>query len=304
MELYKKYRPKNLKQVIGQEEAVKTLAGYLKDDRVPHTIMFTGPSGCGKTTLARILQNNLGCLEDEYQEINAAMSRGIDMVKDIDREIKYKPMGGKCKVYYFDEAHKLTNDAQNSLLKMLEDTPDYVYFMLATSEPGKVINAIRTRCAIIPVEALDGEQLLQLVQKVAGKENIELSEATMEAIVEASGGSARRALVLLDKIMGLDPESHLDCIQKEDVKKTSFELAKELIWERTNWKKVRKILEDVKDSEPEDIRRLVLACAAKEVLKGSKLAPKAYRVLVAFEANFYDSGYPGLVRASWEAAGK
>src|SRR5688572_25883760 len=139
MELYKKFRPKTLKGVVGQEGAVSSLQSMIDKGRLPHTILFSGPSGCGKTTIARILKGILECSDLDFFEINCADFKGIDMVRDIRRYVGIPPLHGKSRVWLIDEAHQLTKDAQNAFLKLLEDTPKHAYFMLATTDPQKLL---------------------------------------------------------------------------------------------------------------------------------------------------------------------
>jgi len=143
VELYRKYRPTKFSQVLGQREAIATLANMGKRRAVPHCLLFTGPSGVGKTTLIRILREKLGCKEHDYVEINAAEARGIDTIRDIQRRLTLSPLSGRCRVWAIDECHRLTTDAQSALLKILEDTPPTAYFMLATTEPNKLLTTER-----------------------------------------------------------------------------------------------------------------------------------------------------------------
>ena len=136
-ELYRKYRPTSFKQVVGQEEAIRTLTELGKRKAIPHAILFTGPSGVGKTTLARILQRKLKCVGNDFVEMNAANDRGVGIIRSIQNKVGLAPMLGSCRIWLMDEAHQLTSDAQSAFLKLLEDTPSHVYFMLATTDPQK-----------------------------------------------------------------------------------------------------------------------------------------------------------------------
>ena len=155
MELYKKYRPKNFKRIVGQPTITEQLTSMTRSNQFPHSSLFSGPSGCGKTTLARIMRNKLDCGDQDFQEVNCADFRGIDMVRDIRNRMNLAPIGGECRVWLIDEAHQLSSQAQNAFLKILEDTPSHVYFMLATTDPQKLIPTIRTRCAEFKVSSLN-----------------------------------------------------------------------------------------------------------------------------------------------------
>ena len=134
-ELYKKYRPKSFDRVNGQEAAIKSLSTFVEKGKIPHAILFTGPSGSGKTTLARIITKHLECGFSDFQELNCADLTGIEEVRKIRQRMNYACMGGKSRVWIIDEAHKLSNAAQNAFLKMLEDTPkpvSYTHLTLPT----------------------------------------------------------------------------------------------------------------------------------------------------------------------------
>jgi DNA polymerase III subunit gamma/tau len=208
-ELYKKYRPKEFRDVIGQGSAVKVLEAKLKSNNLPHTLLFAGPSGCGKTTLARIVCRKLKCSKHDFKELNSADFRGIDMVRNIRININKAPIGGDCRVWLIDECHKLTTDAQNAFLKMLEDTPDHVYFMLATTEPQKLLPTIRTRSTEIAVKNLTRKSLQKLILFVSASALIGIDTEVLEKIIECSDGSARKALVLLDQIAELKSEEDM-----------------------------------------------------------------------------------------------
>ena len=214
MELYKKHRPKNFEDLIGQTTAVRLLSKKMKSNNLPHTVLLTGPSGCGKTTVARILKRLLKCSKGDYKEINTADHRGIEDIREVNRRMRQAPIDGDCRIWLIDEAHKLTNDAQNAFLKMLEDTPKHVYFILATTHPQKLIKTIRTRSTQIDLKSLSNKDLEKLLLSISEKEKFNLPEDVLEKIIENSDGSARKALVLLDQVIELDEEEMIDAIAK------------------------------------------------------------------------------------------
>jgi DNA polymerase III gamma/tau subunit len=301
MELYKKYRPKKLWQIVGQTESVKTLANFLKRKNLPHSLLLSGPSGCGKTTIARILKKELKCSGNDFNELNMADLRGIDEIRAIRNRIYQTPMSGECRIWLIDEAHKLTNDAQNAFLKMLEDTPRHVYFFLATTEPHKLIKTIRTRCTEIQVSELSEKELKIVVSRVVGDEKKTIDDSIIEKIVEKSEGSARKALVILEKVLTLDNEkdqnSLLDKITLDQEVKN---LARVLINPRVTWQETSSILKTLTENEAETIRRGVLGYSKAVLLSGGKLANRAYLIIDCFRDPLYDSGFPGLVAYCYE----
>ncbi len=298
-ELYKKHRPKALKEIVGQNEAIRVLTDLGKRKAIPHTILFSGPSGVGKTTLARILKTKLGCSNADFMELNCADFRGIDMVRDIRSRVNLAPIGGKCRIWLLDEFGRATTDAQNSFLKLLEDTPSHIYFFLATTEPQKLLKTIRTRATEIKLNSLGIKDLSSLVVDIANKENVKISEEVVDKIVDNSDGSPRKALVLLNQIIGLkDDEEQLEAIEKSSGERQAFDIARALMNPRIKWPEMAKILLEL-DEEPETLRWMILGYTSKIVLGGGKMASRAVMVLQEFEDNFYDSKKAGLVRACY-----
>jgi DNA polymerase-3 subunit gamma/tau len=299
-EFYKKYRPKLLKEVVGQTEAVRLLGGALKRGQVPHSLLFVGPSGCGKTTLARIVKNRLECSKSDFKELNCADFRGVEMVRDIRARMDLAPMAGKCRVWLVDECHQLTKDAQNAFLKMLEDTPNHVYFFLCTTDPGKLLKTIQTRCTEVRVKALTPKVMEELVTTVASKERMDLSEEVIERLVEVADGSARKALVILNQLVGLEDETEqLQAINAADARVNGIEIARALLNPRTRWGDLAKILKGV-DDEPESLRRMVLGYAANVMLGGGKMTGRARLIVDVFHDHFFDCGRAGLVASCHE----
>jgi DNA polymerase III gamma/tau subunit len=302
LELYRKYRPKCLDEVLGQPEAVKQLADWLENGRMPHTTLFSGSSGCGKTTLARIaarwLLDSPLKRNPDFESVNAAEARGIDKIREVQDRMGMSPLGGKCRVWIFDECHRLTGDSQSALLETLEDTPDNVYFMLCTTDPNKLLLAIRTRCSHLTVATLSSKTMKQLVQSVTEKENIEIELDTLDALIECAEGSARKALVILNQIRGLPPKEHLAAVQKADTKKKAFDIASALIWKKKKWPEIAAMIDALEDDNWEGIRHLILTCAGNELLKEKDPSgSKAFAILEIFRSHWYDSKRAGLIHA-------
>lgn len=297
VELYRKHRPSTFKEVVGQDAAIKSLVEMGKSGKIPHVLLFTGPSGCGKTTLARIMRLKLKCADIDFTEKNAAKDRGIDMVRDIGSQMSAYGMGGQNRVYLLDEVHALTSDAQSALLKILEDTPNHVYFMLCTTDPHKLKETIKTRCTHIKCKSISNDDIRKLVTSIAEKEGKSFDEVVVDKIVDVSNGSARQALVTLHQILGLDTaESQLAAIESTDVEGEAIAIARALISEKTTWKRMAEILAECelkRKEDPEGIRRMVMGYAKAVLLKsGSK---RAAEIIDEFRDHWFDCGDNGLV---------
>jgi len=299
-ELYKKHRPQSLADLVGQPEAVRKLQAMQQGGRFPHTVLLSGPSGCGKTTIARIFRTLLNCGKSDFHEINAAEDRGIDLVREIKRRVSLAPMDGDSRIWLIDEAHQLTAPAQDAFLKELEDTPNWVYFILSTTDPQKLKNTIRTRCTDVVVKALNAKDMSTLVLSVAKKEKKKLTEEVVDKICEHSDGSARKALVLLNSIIDItDEEEQIQTIQKSDVQHQAIEIARALLDTRTKWTDMAKIIKAVEE-DAESLRWMVLSYMEKVILGGGKLAPRGFQVITAFSEPFYNTKRAGLTAACWE----
>jgi DNA polymerase-3 subunit gamma/tau len=311
MELFHKYRPTKFSEMIGQSVAVKELQGFAKKGAFPHAIMLIGGSGCGKTTAARIIRYKLNPhitdaeKDPDYKEINCAKDGSIDMVRDIQNDVRRLPMyKGGSRIWYLDEFQSLSRAgfAQQALLKLLEDTPRHVYFLVAATDPDKIIKAIRTRCTTINFAPMTAAAIRELVESVAGKEGKKLPDKVLTRVVECADGSARLALNILNKLLNLDNEAdQIAAVVPEGVAKQADELVRLLVWQpNVSWKDIAAVLKDVTD-EPEQLRRRILAVARAELLKANpKTSGRAYALICAFEGHFFDSGTAGLARAAYE----
>jgi DNA polymerase III gamma/tau subunit len=301
-ELYKKYRPKKFKELKGQP-VTSQIYKLIKNKKFPHATLFAGPSGCGKTTLARIIRDKLGCSDSDFNEVNCADFRGIDMVREIRGVMNLAPMGGGVRVWLIDEAHQLSSAAQNAILKILEDTPSHVYFILATTEPQKLLKTIRTRCTTFTVNGLNYEDSQSLITSVCEQEQVELTEDVVDALVKYGDGSPRQILVLLDSIINIeDEEEQLHAIYKSETKREAIEICRALFQPNPSWSQIASIINSLTE-EPESLRWMIIGYAKSLLLKQKVLNAKsmrAYRIIEAFKVNFYDSKLAGLTAACFE----
>ncbi len=221
--LYRRYRPDRLDKVIGQDHVTIPLARAIDSNQVHHAYLFSGPRGCGKTSTARILARSLNCEKGptsnpcdkcescqalapggvgtvDIVEIDAATHRGVDDARDLRERAAYAPIAGKYKIYIIDEAHQLTTDANNALLKLIEEPPPHLRFIFATTEPEKMLPTIRSRTHQYNFRLVSKEILAKLMLSICEQEKIKVEPAALLAIAHASGGSVRDALSLLGQL--------------------------------------------------------------------------------------------------------
>lgn len=301
MELYKKYRPKNLKEFFGNEGTIKVLKEFISEKNLPSSIMIFGPTGCGKTTLARIIKNDLGCQDQDFTELNAANTRGIDTTREIIQQSFYYTFSGKPRIFLFDECHKLTNEASNSLLKILEDTPKNVYFILCTTDPQKVLPTIRSRCSPLQVGNLPSFSIFALLERICSLEGKVVSKEVMREISRASNGSPRNALVLLEEVLNLDPKNAIEFISKVSIGESKVgDLCKILMSKETEkWSLATKALSNLEDLDPEQIRISIMTYLSKVLIKSPD--DRIGNIMVYFCEPFFNTGKSGLVLALWRA---
>ena len=298
MSLYNKYRPPGFDQIIGNQNTVNYLKTATQDHKTcPHVFLLSGPTGCGKTTLARIIANDLGCSTDDLREMNTADFRGIDSVRDIIRSSKYYAMRGAVRVWIIDEVHKMTNDAQNAILKLLEDSPDHAYFILCTTDPNKLLATMKNRCIQLEVKPLNDKQMFGLLRSISKAEGTKLKRVVCEQIIQDSFGLPRNAIQILEKVLGVSSKQQLEMAsQSANEYSESIELCRALI-KQSSWDNVREILKQMKDQDAESVRRHVLGYSQSVLLNGEN--NKAAFILEEFCDPFYDSGFPKLVLACY-----
>ena len=264
--LARKYRPQRFGDVVGQEHVTRTLLNALEQGRIAHGYIFSGHRGIGKTTIARILAMALNCRTEigsaerptpepcgvcdscteiragnavDVIEIDAATNRGIDEIRELRDAARYRPARDKYKIYILDEAHQITDAAFNALLKTLEEPPDHVVFMMATTQPEDFPQTIRSRCQHFSFHAVKFDDILGQLKAIAGQENITADDAALALLAEAGDGSMRDALSIMDQAIAsapmVDGKAKLDAEQIRElmgtVPNTVFERLMEAISE-------------------------------------------------------------------------
>lgn len=298
MSLHLDYRPDNTESMVGNEDTLAAFESIFKRKSKPHAFLFTGPAGSGKTTLARIAVDLLDCCESEFTELDAADFRGIDMVRDLRRKMHYRPSRGPCRVWLLDECHKLTTDAQEALLKALEDTPKHIYLLLATTNPEKLKTTLKRRCTPFELSALSVSQIKTHLSEVSDEEKKKVPDEVLKQISQDCIGSLGMALMLLDKIIDMPKKQMLAAAKRAAAEESeTIELCRALI-KKAPWKSITKILRGL-TAEPETARRNVLGYCNSVILNGD--SPRAFLIMDAFSEPFYDTGAPGLTLACYNA---
>jgi DNA polymerase-3 subunit gamma/tau len=207
--LYRTYRPASWEEVRGQESIVAALRAAIDAQNPAHAYLFAGGRGTGKTTVARIFARALGCLPDYLYEIDAASNRGIDDIRELREAVRTLPFSSPYKVYIIDEVHMLTKDSFNALLKTLEEPPAHVIFILATTEPHKLLDTVVSRCQVFTFKKPGIETLSDIVRDIAQKEGYDLDASSAGLIALLGDGSFRDTLGILQKVIGASADKKL-----------------------------------------------------------------------------------------------
>ncbi len=226
LSLYRKYRPQEFDEVLGQEHIVKALKSAIKEEKISHAYLFSGGRGTGKTSVARIFAKAIGTSNNDLYEMDAASNRGIDEVRALKEAVLTLPFESKYKVYIVDETHMMTKEAFNALLKTLEEPPSHVIFILATTEPDRLPETILSRCQHFMFKKPNHAILKQMVEKVAKKEGFEIEKEAVDLIVVLGDGSFRDTHGVLQKAISLSKKSK---ITEEDVVSISGAPKKSLV---------------------------------------------------------------------------
>jgi len=238
--LYRKYRPQRFSEIIGQEHVVQTLSNAISSDIVSHAYLFSGSRGSGKTTIARILAKSVNCQNRkagdfepcnkcsscleimegrslDLIEIDAASHRGIDEIRELRDGIRFAPVKEKYKVFILDEAHQLTKEAVNALLKILEEPPSHAIFIMATTEIHKMLPTIISRCQRFDFRKLTFTEIIKRLEIIVFKEKAKIDKSALELIALNSGGAIRDAESLLDQALAFSGADRKEALMSADI---------------------------------------------------------------------------------------
>lgn len=301
MNIYNKFRPKTFKNFIGNDVVVKNFRKTFTRKNPPNSAIISGSFGLGKTTLVRIIKNKLEIHDNDYREMNLASVTGIDNVREIEQDSKNRPLFSNYKIYVLDECQKLSKNALDALLKVIEDCPSFCMFFFCTTEPEKIPKGIQSRCCKFELKPLSLEEIEIVLSNAASKLDYELTEEIIAKIYESCEGSPRTALSILESILNIPQKDALGLIS---VASDSSPEARELFQKLLNsspWFEVATILKTIKD-DPETIRRGCLGYMSAVLLNqksSNKFADKCALIIEAFEKNWYDEGRAGLIKSCY-----
>lgn len=261
-----KYRPNSFDEVVGHKEIIDSIKGFFNKKEVPHAILLAGETGVGKTSIARIIAKELN---GEITEINVANTTGIEFVRELDRTSRVSPLIGSNKVFILDEVQQLSKEAQNCILKLLEDSPSYSYFILCTTDSQKLIKTVKDRCSTFLLKSLSDKDIKSLLIRVFHNENIKLNSDIFDLIVYKAEGCPRKALVMLDQVKYTDSLEEAVILLANELNEENevIDIAKAIIKKQV-WGEIVNVFKNIK-ADPESIR-ICLASYFAGCLKNSK----------------------------------
>ena len=284
--LITKHRPKSLAGMVGQGAITKSISKAIQDGPRPHAFLFSGPAGCGKTSLARIVASMVHCDAHNVMEVDAASNSGIDEMRAVTASLRYVGFGDSVnRAVIIDEAHALSKQAWDSLLKSLEEPPEHVYFLLCTTNPAKVPATIVSRCAHYVLSELLRDDMMDFLERVCELERFETSDRILAEVVRSAQGSPRKALSALQLVHDCRDEREAAIILSQPLEDAEIiQLLRDMVSGRAlKWAAVVDVLRANKDNDPEGLR-LMIVNYLNAVLLGERGASNPARLLDCLSA--------------------
>lgn len=280
--LHIKYRPRKLEDVRGQDAVVSSVQKMLKSSTRAHAYLFVGPAGTGKTTLARILMHALGVTAGNVTEVDAATNNGIDAMRDLTAPLRYQGFGeSPLKGLIIDEAHAISKQAWQSLLKSVEEPPAHVFWAFCTTEDGKIPDTISSRCTTYRLKSFNHDDLMDLLEFVCDQEKFNTPDSTLKAVARAADGSPRRALVQLGMVHACEHDEDVARLLATPLEnKEVIDLCRLLLDRKLTWTKLTATLKALElDALGAESVRIVVANYLAAVLMNAKSDSEAQRLL-------------------------